>query len=117
MKASLNDIKTFTANVTKLQKKGLNKDLLRQILQMGPETGAQFAKALAGTDTATIKQFNSLNTQISSASTKLGKTGADLLYDSGKKAGAGFLTGLKAQQKDIEKLMLSIAKGMKKALR
>lgn len=117
MKASLNDIKTFTANVTKLQKKGLNKDLLRQILQMGPETGAQFAKALAGTDTATIKQFNSLNTQISSASTKLGKTGADLLYDSGKKAGAGFLTGLKAQQKDIEKLMFSIAKGMQKALR
>jgi len=117
MRASLNDIKTFTANVQKLQKQGLNKDLLRQILEMGPEQGAQFAKALANTDKATIKQYNSLNTQIGSASSKLGKVGADLLYDSGKKAGAGFLTGLKAQQKEIEKLMLSIAKGMQKALR
>ncbi len=40
-----------------------------------------------------------------------------MLYDSGKKAGQGFLTGLKAQQKNIEKLMLSIAKGMQKAIR
>lgn len=117
MQASLTDIKAFTANVAKLQKKGLNKDLLRQILEMGPQQGAAFAKSLAGADTATIKQYNSLNTQISSASSKLGKVGADLLYDSGKKAGQGFLTGLKAQQKDIEKLMLSIAKGMQKALR
>lgn len=117
MQASLNQIKAFTANVTKLQKKGLNKDLLRQILEMGPEQGAAFAKSLAGADKATIKQYNSLNTKISSASSKLGKTGADLLYDSGKQAGKGFLTGLKAQQKDIEKLMLSIAKGMQKAIK
>jgi hypothetical protein len=117
MQASLNQIKAFTANVQKLQKKGLNKDLLRQILEMGPEQGAAFAKSLAGADAATIKQYNSLNSQISSASTKLGKAGADMLYDSGKQAGKGFLTGLKAQQKDIEKLMLSIAKSMQKSIR
>jgi hypothetical protein len=117
MQASLNQIKAFTANVQKLQKKGLNKDLLKQILEMGPEQGAAFAKALAGADSATIKQYNSLNSQIGSASSKLGKTGADLLYDSGKQAGKGFLTGLKAQQKDIEKLMLNIAKAMQKSIR
>lgn len=117
MKQSLNQIKAFTANVTKLQKKGLSKDLLRQILEMGPEAGAQFAASLAGADKATIQRFNKLQGQIGSASTKLGRTGADLLYDSGKKAGAGFLTGLKAQQKQIEQLMLKIAKGMQKAIR
>ncbi|MDX2943311.1 phage tail protein [Streptomyces caniscabiei] len=117
MKQSLAQIKSFTANVTKLQKKGLSKDLIRQILEMGPEQGAQFAASLAGADKATIKRFNSLNSQIGSASTKLGRTGADVLYDSGKKAGQGFLTGLKAQQKNIEKLMLSIARGMQKAIR
>jgi hypothetical protein len=117
MQASLKQIKDFTANVKKLQKKGLNKDLLKQILEMGPEEGAAFAKSLAGADKATIKQYNSLNKQISAESSKLGKYGADLLYDSGKKAGDGFLTGLKAQQKDIEKLMLDIAKGMQKAIK
>lgn len=117
MQASLKQIKAFTANVQKLQKKGLNKDLLKQILEMGPEQGAAFAASLAGADKATIKQYNSLNTQINKESSKLGKTGADLLYDSGKNAGKGFLTGLKAQQKDIEKLMLNIAKGMQKAIK
>jgi phage-related protein len=117
MRDALAQIKAFTANVQKLAKKGVNKDLLRQILELGPEQGAAFAQALAGANKATIKQFNSLNKQISGASSKLGKTGADLLFDSGKKAGEGFLTGLKAQQKKIEQLMLDIAKGMQKAIR
>lgn len=117
MRQSLNQIKQFTANVAKLQKKGLSKSLIRQILEMGPEAGAQFAASLAGADQATIKRFNKLQSQIGSASSKLGKQGADMLFDSGKKAGQGFLTGLKAQQKNIEKLMLSIARGMQKAIR
>lgn len=117
MQQSLSQIKAFTANVQKIAKKGLNKNLLRQILELGPEQGAAFAQALAGADKATIRQYNSINKQLGAASSKLGSTGADLLYDSGKKAGAGFLTGLKAQQKSIEKLMLSIAKGMQRAIR
>ncbi|MFD0434755.1 coiled-coil domain-containing protein [Streptomyces chartreusis] len=117
MQASLNAIKAFTSNVTKLQKKGLNKNLLRQILEMGPEQGGAFAKALAGADPATIKQYNSLQANIDKESKKLGSIGADMLYDSGKKAGQGFLTGLKAQQKDIEKLMLNIAKAMQKSIK
>jgi hypothetical protein len=117
MAASLAQIKKFTANVQALQKKGLNKDLLRQILEMGPEQGAAFAASLAGADKATIKQYNALNSQINKESSKLGKVGADLLFDSGKNAGKGFLTGLKAQEKDIEALMLKIAKGMQKAIK
>jgi hypothetical protein len=117
MQASLNQIKKFTANVKLLQKKGLNKDLLRQILEMGPEQGAAFAASLAGADKATIKQYNSLNTQINKESGKLGKYGADLLYDSGKKAGDGFLTGLKAQKKQIEKFMIDLAKAMQAAIK
>lgn len=117
MKASLASIKAFTSNVQKLQKKGLSKALLRQILEMGPEQGAAFAKSLAGADKSTIKRYNSIQSDIGKQSSKLGKVGADMLYDSGKKAGAGFLTGLKAQQKSIEALMLNIAKGMQKAIR
>ena len=117
MRQSLASIKQFTADVQRLKKRGISKGLLQQILELGPEQGAQFAASLARADAATLKQFNSLNSQIGSASSKLGKTGADLLFDSGKKAGQGFLTGLKAQQKSIEQLMLSIAKGMQKAIR
>lgn len=117
MKASLNAIKKFTKNVQTLQKRGLSKSLLRQILEMGPEEGAAFAQSLVQADQATIKRFNSLQGQVSSASTKLGKVGADMLFDSGKHASKGFLTGLKTQQKDLEKLMLSIAKAMQKSIK
>jgi hypothetical protein len=117
MKKSLGQIKAFTKNVQTLQKRGLSKGLLRQILELGPEQGAAFAKSLANTDTATIKRYNKLQSDLNKQSTKLGKVGSDMLFDSGKKAGQGFLTGLKAQQKQIEKLMLNIAKGMQKAIR
>ena len=117
MRQSLASIKAFTANVQKLQKKGLSKNLLRQVLEMGPAEGGGFAKSLAGADPATIKRYNKLQSDIGAQSKRLGNAGADMLYDSGKKAGQGFLTGLKAQQKQIENLMLSIAKGMQKAIR
>lgn len=117
MKASLSQIKAFTANVQKLQKKGVNKALLRQVIDLGVEQGGGFAKSLAGADAATIKRYNKLQSDIGAQSKRLGNAGADMLYDSGKKSSQGFLTGLKAQQKSIEKLMLNIAKGMQKAIR
>lgn len=117
MKSALAQIKAFTANVDKLRKKGVSKALMRQILELGPEQGGEFAKALAGADAATIKRYNTLQSDLDKQSKKLGNKGADMLYDSGKKAGEGFLTGLKAQQKQIEKLMLDIAKGMQKSIR
>jgi phage-related protein len=117
MKSALADIKSFTADIQELQKKGLSKALIQQILEMGPEAGGAFAASLADADAATIKQYNKLQEDIDKESKKLGNLGADILFDSGKKAGEGFLAGLKAQQKNIEKLMLDIAKGMQKAIK
>lgn len=117
MAKAITDVKAFGKAITTLKSKGLNKDLLRQILEMGPETGLAFAKSLAGQDKATITRFNKLNASLAKESSKLGRAGADLLYDSGKKASQGFLAGLKAQQKSIESLMLKIAKAMQKSIR
>jgi len=113
----LAQIRQFTKYIDILAKKGLNKNLLRQILNMGPEQGYAYASALVGADKATFKAINSTQAQLDKATTKLGKNGADALYDSGKNAGKGFLTGLKSQQKDIEDLMMKIAKGMQKAIK
>ncbi|MFE7927783.1 hypothetical protein ACFU6S_03460 [Streptomyces sp. NPDC057456] len=115
--SKLANIKQFTSYITILAKKGLNKGLLQQILNMGPESGFAYASALVGADKATFSAINSLQTQIRSSTDTLGRNGADAMYDSGKQAGKGFLVGLAAQQKDIEKLMLSIAKGMQASIR
>ncbi|MFB7634810.1 hypothetical protein ACFC0M_28195, partial [Streptomyces sp. NPDC056149] len=115
--AKLAKIKQFSKYIDILAKKGLNKGLLRQILNMGPEDGYAYASALVGADKNTFKQINSLQSQLDKSTDKLGKRGADILYDSGKNASKGFLTGLASQQKDIEKLMLKIAQGMQKSIK
>lgn len=115
--AKLAQVKQFTKYIDMLAKKGLNKGLLRQILNMGPEQGYAYASALVGADKGTFKQINSLQSQLDKSTDSLGKLGADRLYDSGKNASKGFLKGLESQQKDIEKLMLNIAKAMQKSIK
>jgi chorismate mutase len=115
--SKLAQIKQFTKYIDILAKRGLAKGLLRQILNMGPEAGYAYASALAGADRATLNSINKTQSAIDSESKKLGNKGADHLYDSGRRAGKGFLTGLAAQQKDIENLMVRIAKGMQKAIK
>ena len=115
--SKLAQIKQFAKYVDMLGKRGLHKTVLRQILNMGPDAGYAYASALAGADKGTLGTINSLQTRINTGSDNLGRLGADRMYDSGKNAGKGFLKGLEAQQKNIEKLMLTIAKGMQKAIR
>lgn len=110
-------IKRFTAQINALRKRGLRKDLLAQLIGLGPEQGAALANFLSQQTPATLKQINSLQAQVVKASASLGRLSADALFDAGKQAGKGFLTGLTSQRKQIEALMLSIAKSMQKAIK
>ncbi|WP_327594711.1 hypothetical protein [Streptomyces chartreusis] len=114
---ALKQVKTFSANLANLSRRGLSKALLEQIVNLGPVQGAQLAAALAGSTKDSLKRLNSLQTDLTKASTNLGNTSADVLFDAGKQAGKGFLSGLQAQRKSIERLMLDIAKGMQSAIR
>ncbi|WP_371612873.1 hypothetical protein [Streptomyces clavifer] len=113
----LSKINQFARYVQSLAKRGLSKSLLQQILAMGPEQGYAYASALAGSSASTLKAINSTQGKINSASAQLGRTGADGMYDAGKQAGKGILTGLASQQAAIEKQMVKIAKAMEKAIK
>jgi hypothetical protein len=115
--SKLAQIKQFTKYVDILAKKGLNKGLLRQILNMGPDAGYAYASALVGADKNTFKSINSLQSQLDKGTTTLGQVGADRLYDSGRNASKGFLKGLLSQEGDLEKAMEKLAKSMQKSLR
>ncbi|MET9099939.1 hypothetical protein [Streptomyces antibioticus] len=121
IKAGLADKLAKIQQVTKyigiLAKRGLNKSLLRQILSMGPDSGYAYASALVGADKATFASINSIETQINKGSDALGKLGADAMYDSGKNAAKGFLTGLSSQEKQLQATMEKLAKAMQTALR
>ncbi|MER7046784.1 hypothetical protein [Streptomyces jumonjinensis] len=117
LQQKLSKLKSFVAYVKTLAKRGLSKTLLKQILEMGPEDGYAYASALAGADAATFKSINSLQSELNKGADSLGKAGADLLYDSGRDSGKGFLAGLTSQQDAIEAQMLKIAKAMETAIR
>ncbi|MDH6489679.1 hypothetical protein [Streptomyces sp. SAI-127] len=117
LQGAVDQVKLFSGQLNRLAKRGLRKDLLQQLVGLGPQQGAQLASTLASATSDQLKRINNLQGQLTKASGALGTTSADVLFDAGKQAGKGFLTGLQAQRKSIEKLMLDIAKGMQSAIR
>ncbi|EPF7619756.1 tape measure protein [Listeria monocytogenes] len=121
MQKRLKEIKAFQANVEKLRKKGVSKDIISDILESGVENGSSYAQALAKSDAKTIKAINSTQNQINSASKSMGNTAANAMYSAGINAAEGLINGLNSQKKQLENTAKSIANtitnSVKKALR
>ncbi|ECP2184073.1 tape measure protein [Listeria monocytogenes] len=121
MQKRLKEIKAFQANVEKLRKKGVSKDIISDILESGVENGSSYAQALAKSDAKTIKAINSTQNQINSASKSMGNTAANAMYSAGINAAKGLINGLNSQKKQLENTAKSIANtitnSVKKALK
>jgi TP901 family phage tail tape measure protein len=117
MQANLTAIRQFGAAIKKLAHMGLRKDLLNQIIQMGPAQGLQVANALIDGPAKVIAEMDATQAQIVSGSTSLGQAAANAMYDTGKSAGKGFLSGLKAQESHITAMMDRAAVSMVKTMR
>ncbi|MFG2380555.1 transglycosylase SLT domain-containing protein [Streptomyces avermitilis] len=113
----LGQLKAFSVNLGKLAKMGLSKELLQQIISAGPDSGAAYAQALVNATPTELKSINATQAAIEKASSSYGNAAADALYDAGTKAGDGFLTGLKAQEKAIENEMSVLAKKIQAAIK
>ena len=113
----LKDIQGFAANIDKLRKKGLSESIISDILEQGIDQGANYAAALANADAETIKQINSLQSQITKASDTLGKKAADAMYSAGINAAKGLIKGLESQKKQLDKAANAIADAISKAIK
>ncbi|MCT9107934.1 phage tail tape measure protein [Streptomyces mirabilis] len=112
---------SFVGLSKSLKARGASKALLQQLSDAGP--GSQLATIL-GQRNVTTQDISKLNSLISSGgklATSFGRDMADLMYDTGKHAGEGFLAGLKATEKDlqrqIDKLAKNLVDSIKKALK
>ncbi|MBD2900796.1 hypothetical protein amrb99_98050 [Actinomadura sp. RB99] len=108
---------TFASQITQLSKRGLSKDLLRQIVDMGAADGGSIAATLLAGNSSTIAEMNRNQAAINKAAGKLGNTAADALYDSGKGAGRGFLTGLYDQKAALDTEMDRLGKRLADGVR
>ncbi len=112
--------KTASSFVTlskSLKARGASKALLAQLAAAGP--GSQLATILGDRSVTTqdISKLNKLMTSGSKLATGFGKDMADLMYDSGKDAGKGFLAGLKGQEKELGKQMAKLATDLVKQIK
>ncbi|WP_416978666.1 phage tail tape measure protein [Streptomyces sp. T028] len=109
----------FKKDVETLQKRGLNKDLLAQVIEEGP--GGALAGKLLGASAAELQTLNQMAATGAKLATNVGRTTADAMYDAGKNASKGFLAGLiaeeKALQAEMDKLGEKLIKAIKKALK
>lgn len=105
----------FQASLAKVQKRGGSKGLLDQLAEMGPDS--KLAGLVSGASTADLKQINALVASGSKLSTSYGRGMADLMFDAGKDASKGFLTGLIAEEKSIQKAMSKLGASAIKAIR
>jgi phage-related protein len=117
LRGDVANIRKFASNIRKLAREGLNKNYLSQLIAMGPDQGGALAQELANAGLGQLKQINAAEAGITSASNALGDAAVSAMYTAGKQSGAGFLQGLKDQEKAIEAVMAAIAASMVKKLR
>ncbi|MCC9154911.1 replication protein [Streptomyces parvulus] len=110
MKNRQNTLTSFRSAIRGAENKGLSKDLLTQLIALGPES--DLARMVAGASKAQIKQLNDLAKSGAALSTSYGNSMADAMFDAGAMAGRGFLAGLMGQQAQLQRQMNIMASGM-----
>ncbi|MEU0516646.1 hypothetical protein [Streptosporangium sp. NPDC006007] len=117
LQMKLSGLTQYAGVLKALGKRGLSKSLLRQVMDMGPEDGLKYGQMLLSADKGTFKDINAVQAQVDKTSRSLGRNSADMLYDAGKMAGRGFLTGLEGEIKSLDKSMDKLAKHMAKSIK
>lgn len=113
----LTKIRRFQRDVATLTRRGLDKGVIQELVEGGPEQSGALARTLADAGASALREINALQKQIDSTSSRFGRDTADTLFDAGVAAGKGFLTGLKAQRKEVVALMTDIAKSVAKTVK
>lgn len=110
LKYDVADAQSFKTELALLQKEGLNKTLLKQLAEGGPNSAN--ALALKTASVGQVKQINSLYGTLSSTANSTGTAIATDLYGAGIKAAQGLVKGLQSQEKTLEKQMSHLASVM-----
>jgi tape measure domain-containing protein len=96
LKERLQALKDFASNIRSLIASGLDKDLVQQIAQSGPEQGGAIAKALAGASASEIADINAVQSELATTITGMQTDASAAWFDAGIAAQQAFTAPLKA---------------------
>ncbi|MEV7867487.1 phage tail tape measure protein [Streptomyces sp. NPDC088124] len=108
-------VRAFQTAIGTAQKKGASKDVISQLAGMGADS--KLAGLVANASINDVKALNSLVAQGGKLSSSYGRNMADFMFDAGKDAGKGFLTGLLGQEKAIQAAMIKLGNAAISAIR
>lgn len=97
MQAKLNRIREFGNLIGTLRGMGYTKEVIDSILQMGPEQGYQYAKALADATPDQIATINAADAGITSTANELATAAGSAMYDVGIAMQQAIVDGLTAE--------------------
>lgn len=107
----------FAAAIAKMRSMGYSNAVVQQVAAAGIEGGLEVAKALTSGSAAQVSSINSSFAQINAVADKQSAMLSSQMFDAGIQAANGVIKGLTQQQAAIERTLVSIAKGMVRALR
>jgi tape measure domain-containing protein len=116
LREQVEDTNRFAIALQELRRRGLSDKVYKELLSKGAEA-LPFAQQLIAGGSASIKEINSLGSQLDTAAGKLGSTASRELYQAGVDAAAGLVRGLAKQKKAIDKAMDRIALSMVNAIK
>jgi hypothetical protein len=112
MGSKLAKIQEYGNLITQLRKMGYGPNVIDQVLQMGPEQGLEYARALATATPDIVAHINATDTGITNVANTLAAEAGSHMYDAGIAAQQGIVAGLASQQAALYNQAQTIAAAM-----
>lgn len=107
----------FKDQIDRLDKAGLSKPQLEEIINMGIGEGSRVAAAILAGGPDAVQALNDSSKELADAAEQLGIDASEKLYGAGVQAAQGLVAGLESQRGAIEALMVSIAMSIQAAIK
>lgn len=104
----------FTQNLKQLAANGLGNGLLKQLADMGPETGLAYADGILQGGAGGIASLNQLQGQIDQAAKELGQFGGDQFFQTGVDSAKKLVDGLQEESDKLTKQAAAMAEAFQK---
>lgn len=112
LKTKLATLRTFSAALRKLTSMHAPSDLLRQIIDLGPDAGLPYAQELIKAGPSVLRQVSKTEAAISGTEARISRGAASAVYEGRYQTRGNFLDQLKDQEAGLTALMRRLGKAL-----
>lgn len=110
LRSRLGQLKKFGRVIKKLAAAHVDSDLIRQVVDLGPDAGTQFGEEILAGGPALIKTLNATERAIRKATGEVSRGATSAVYEGRYDTGKNFLKELNKQQAGLQKLMAKLGR-------